>query len=37
VRRKWLAGTADELIDAPTIADMAADLKERLAALPTSP
>ena len=32
VRRKWLARTAGELVDALTIAGMAAGLKERLAA-----
>jgi hypothetical protein len=30
VRRKWLAGTAGELVDFLTIAGMAAGLKERL-------
>lgn len=32
VRRNWLAGTAGELIDALTIAGLAANLRERLAA-----
>jgi hypothetical protein len=32
VRRKWLAATGGELIDALTVAGMAAGLKERLAA-----
>jgi hypothetical protein len=31
VRRKWLARTAGEFIDALTIAGMAAGLRERLA------
>jgi hypothetical protein len=35
VRRKWLAGTAGELVDFLTIAGMAAGLKERLEAAPS--
>ncbi len=37
VRRKWLAETAGEFIDALTIAGMAAGLKERLATVRTPP
>jgi hypothetical protein len=35
VRRKWLAGTAGDLVDFLTIAGMAAGLKERLEAAPS--